>query len=245
MSRFFMSPYPTFGSYKQPVPFKVESSPYYWWWYALALNVKRGEASTIGSDVLNDFGDMTYAGDRYLAFCNWWRKRVNTLDTRGEFLFAEPKTGQTVALVESEADAREALSDPQYLLLRIPLNMQRRHIDKRLNQILNSKVKPEHGRIIRSVKRSNARYSLSIPVVSASLKKCFDLYDAKQLALENGEAVSNFDLAKRARVRVVEREKDDEINTVANYRRTVSATVSRYISKAESMIESAGTGKFP
>jgi hypothetical protein len=39
------------------VPFKVELSPYYWWWYALSLNAKRGRASTIGSEVLKDFGD--------------------------------------------------------------------------------------------------------------------------------------------------------------------------------------------
>jgi len=40
-------------------------------------------------------------------------------------------------------------------------------------------------------------------------------------------------------------QKEDEINTVENYRRTVSATVSRYIRQAENMIASAGLGSFP
>jgi hypothetical protein len=46
-------------------------------------------------------------------------------------------------------------------------------------------------------------------------------------------------------IKVQEREKQDEINTVENYRRTVSATVSRYLKNANLMVEHAGEGRFP
>jgi hypothetical protein len=223
----------------------VEASPYYWWWYALTLNAKRGEQSTIDGDILRDFGDVKFSDNRYLAFCNWWREPVNTFETRAEFLFAEPETEQSVALADNDKTASETFSDPQSLLLLIPLNKPRRHIEKHLNLVLNSIFRPEHGPLSQSVKHSRARYSLSSPVLATSLKKCFDLYDKKQLALKNGEVISNFDLAKRANVHVVERKKEDRTNFASTYHRSVSATVSRYIKKAENMIDKAGRGQFP
>ena len=195
--------------------------------------------------MFNDFGDVRYEGSRYLAFCEWWRERVNTSETRGVYLFAEPMTGHKVEVIENEDMARAALADPENLVVVIPLTLQRRHIEKRLNQIFKSHLEHKAARLVRSVKSSRARYSLHTPVVPSALKKCFDLFDARQEAHSHGERIGNFSLAKRAGVKVQERQKDDEISTEANYRRTVSATVSRYIKKAETMIESAALGKFP
>ena len=244
-----MSQHPTFGSYQNPVPFKVESSPYYWWWYALTLSEGYNKACDIGGigfeQTYADFGDVRYEGDRHFAFCSWWRERVNTLEERGAYLFAEPVVrGKSVSVIDDEKVAAEVIADANRLLVSIPLDAQRKHIEWRLDNILKKHLKPETGRLVRSVKKSKALYSMHKPVVPAALKKCFDLYDAKQLALENGKAVSNIDLAKRVGIKVKEREKD-EINTVANYRRTVSATVSRYIKQAENMIENTGRGQFP
>lgn len=245
-----MSQHPTFGSYKNPVPFKVEASPYYWWWYALTLNEGyKNACRNRGSgfeQTYADFGDVSYEGEHHHAFCTWWRERVNTLEGRGAYLFAEPVIrGKSVSVIDDEEIAAEVIADTNRLLVSIPLDAQRKHIDWRLNNILKKYLKPETGRLIRSVKKSKARYSMHKPVVPAALKKCFDLYDAKLDAVGKGEAIGNFELAKRAGIRVQEREKADEVNTVENYRRTVSATVSRYIKQAENMIENAGRGQFP
>jgi len=245
-----MSQYPTFGSYKNPVPFKVEASAYYWWWYALTLNADYMNACKHGGvgfeQVYADFGDIGYEGERHFAFCSWWRERVNTLETRGAYLFAEPALpGKSVAIVTDVQVAREAMADPNRLLVSIPLDAQRKHIEWRLNNILKQNLKPETGRLIRSVKKSQAQYSMHKPVVPAALKKCFDLYDAKQHSASCGKPIGNFELAKLVGIKVKERDKEDEINTVENYRRTVSATVSRYIRQAENMIENAACGQFP
>lgn len=249
MARFFVSQHPTFGSYKQPVPFRIEASPYFWWWYALTLNTDYIAACASGGAgfeaVFRDFGDVRYDGNRHLAFCGWWRRRTNEHETQGEYLFAEPQSGQRVEVVATEEAAAEALTDDNRILISVPLDAQRRHIEKRLNTILKVNLQPKAARLVRSVKTSKARYSLHIPVVPGALKKSFDLFDARREAQERGELISNFELARRAGVKVREREKDDEINTEENYRRTVSATVSRYVKQAERMIENAGRGKFP
>ena len=93
MKRFFISPHPTFGSYKKPIKFKIEESPYFWWWYALTLNKKyklfcennnnckkelqKNELLQL-ERIFEDFGDIRYEGCRYLAFTKWWNSRVNT-----------------------------------------------------------------------------------------------------------------------------------------------------------------------
>lgn len=196
--------------------------------------------------VYEDFGDVRYDGDRYAAFKAWWNERVNTLEERGAYLFAEPVlSGKSVAMVTEVDVAAAAIKDAHQILISIPLDLQRKHIERRLNTIFKKHLKSEAGRLVTSVHKSKAKYSLEKSVVPDALKKTFDLYDAKRSAVAIGEKVSNYDLAKRARVKLQEREKPDEINTAENYRRKISATVSRYIKQAEQMIERAGQGQFP
>ena len=250
MIRFFMSQHPLFGSYKNPVPYKVEASPYYWWWYALTLSKDYNTAcENSGSgfeEVYANFGDVRYDGKRHYAFCCWWRERVNTLEERGEFLFAEPVLpGRAVKIIEDVETAADMLADSNQLLLTIPLKAQRQHIEKRLNLILKKYLNAETGRLVRSVKKSTALYSLEKPVLPSSLKKSFEIYDAKQAALKNGKKISNAELAKMTKLKVQERKKEGEINTAEAYNRIVSATVSRHIRHAESMIKNAACGHFP
>ena len=51
-----------------------------------------------------DFSDVRYKGDRYAAFAQWWRNRVNTTETRVEFLFAYPLANSFVQHV-TDGDA--------------------------------------------------------------------------------------------------------------------------------------------
>lgn len=205
------------------------------------------ESNGVGFErIFEDFGDVRYEGDRHAAFKAWWIERVDTLEMRGVYLFAEPMlSGKTVSVVTEVDNAAATIEDERQMLISIPLDWQRKHIERRLNTIFKKHLKSDAGRLVRSVHKSKAKYSLEKPVVPDALKKTFDLYDAKQSATAIGEKVSNFELAKRARVKLQEREKADEINTVENYRRKISATVSRYIKQAERMIEHAGQGQFP
>ena len=77
------------------------------WWYALTLNEDyrkicqqydksapkldtHTEREIVMRRVFSDFGDVRYEGCRYKAFAKWWTNRVNTNETRGVYLFAEP-----------------------------------------------------------------------------------------------------------------------------------------------------------
>ena len=139
MQRHFVSYAPRFGSYKEPRPFLVKQSPYYWWWLALTLNAdyaklceqqQRQRASTSGdfekpqSEMLKvyaDWGDVRYDGDRYRAFCDWWRNRVNTNEERGAYLFAEPLRGVWTHLATDAKQAAEYATSDDRLVIAIPM----------------------------------------------------------------------------------------------------------------------------
>ncbi len=261
MLRFFISPHPTFGSYKKPIKWKVEASPYFWWWYALTLNEdyrKLCEQKASGEVVLaesaerekqlqvyEDFGDIIYTGCRYAAFANWWTKRVNTLETRGEYLFAEPYIGSAVRKVDSLENAENALESGNHLLLSIKLDRQRQYIDKDINRILKRHLHTVKGRTIRNPKFSQARYSLGTSVVVDALKKTFDLYDARRIAELNGEKITNWHIATKLRLVVKERKRDDIDRDVAAEKRSTTIVVSNHLNKARKLIVKAGLGCFP
>jgi hypothetical protein len=261
MLRFFISPHPTFGSYANPIKFKVYASPYFWWWYALTLNEDyrkicqhydksapkldtHTEREIVMRRVFSDFGDVRYEGCRYKAFAKWWTNRVNTNETRGVYLFAEPYDDTKVEIINDAEEVSTALSDVNSLLLSIPLNLKRKYIDKDINRILKKRQTSAKGRTVRNPKLSKARYSLSKPCVPNALKKAFDVYDAKLQAKQRGEKVGNFEIGIRAKLVYSERAKADEVQSEANRRRTISILVSRHISNVKRMIYNAGLGIF-
>jgi hypothetical protein len=263
MLRFFISPYPTFGSYAQPHKWKVEASPYFWWWYALTQNtdyrrlVQDIAAGTVQMDMLSeqqqkmlrvyeDFGDVRFEGCRYAAFARWWRERVNTNETRGERLFAEPPLPNTVRLLQHVEDAAAVLNSEHMLLLAVPRDMQRQHIDKAIDRILRKNVLTHKGRASRNPKLSQARYSMSKPMLAQSMKKAFDVYDLRTAAAEEGVKLSNEKIAKAAKITYQQKPMDNEAEfTAAQRRRVVSAVVARHYKEAKTMIANAAMGCFP
>ena len=262
MLRFFISPHPTFGSYANPIKFKVYASPYFWWWYALTLNEDyrkicqqydksapkldtQTDREIVMRRVFSDFGDVRYEGCRYKAFAKWWTNRVNTNETRGVYLFAEPYDDTRVEIIDNVEDAKTALLDANSVLLNLPINLKRRYIDKDINRILKKRQTLAKGRTVRNPKLSKARYSLSKPCVPNALKKAFDVYDAKLQAKQSGEKVGNFEIGIRAKLVYNERVKTDEVPSEANRRRTISILVSRHISNVKRMIDNVGGGTFP
>jgi hypothetical protein len=164
VKRFFISQHPTFGSYKSPVAHKVKQSPYYFWWLALTLNEEYLELCAGASEctkvkdsplkqVLADFGDIRYDGDRYKAFANWWRSKGNDTETMGEYLFAEPVAATKVMLVDDAEAAKQSANDASSLLINIPKNLTRKQIDKALDNIFRKELSFERGRQTRNPAR--------------------------------------------------------------------------------------------
>ena len=259
MLRFFHSPYPTFGSYKNPLHWKIEASPYFWWWYALTLNTGYAElcaAIAQGADVTRadlrmlkvygDFGDTRYSGCHYLAFTQWWRDRVNTNERRGEYLFAEPLHSAAVSVIDTADAANSALTDHDTVLIAVNITRQRKHIDKRLDQIFKQHMgELKRGKQVRNPKLSQARYSLSRAVLAQSLKKTFAVYDIRSNAAAQGQKISNWEVAQMAKLDYQQREKLEAALEGADERRVISAIVARHAKDARSMIQSAALGVFP
>ena len=185
MRRYFISQYPTFGSFANPTKWKIEQSPYFYWWLALTLSgdyvalcknpsANRFETNETIKHVYNDFGDVRYEGDLHIAFTKWWRSKVNETETRGEYLFAEPISISKVMLIDAKDTAIEALEDESSLLIRIPKNIRRKQIDIAIDRIFSKELEFERGRQVRNPNRSNARYSLTKPIKIENLKASFN-----------------------------------------------------------------------
>lgn len=263
MRRFFISAHPTFGSYKQPTPYRVEASPYFWWWYALTLNeeylafaaadgdlpcleTSSADETAAISRVFRDFGNVKYDGCRYFAFCNWWRERVDSGEERGAYLFAEPLLDESTRQIERLEDAASALGLDGTILIAIPLDSKRKYIDNAIDRILHRNVTFAKGRSARNPKTSQARYQMSKPAQPQTLKLAFDLYDARTQATKAGEKVSNVGLAKAAGLIYREREKEDEAAyNEAERARVISMLVSRHLANVRQMISNSAIGRFP
>jgi len=259
MRRFFISPHPTFGSYKNPIASKIEKSPYYYWWLALTLNddylklcsnagrLESNSSNTSELTVADDFGDVNYTGDKYKAFTSWWCERISDQDTKGTYLFAEPVTASKIELVDDKQQALSASQDASSLLINIPKHLNRRQIDKALDAIFKKEFTFEKGRQTRNPSRSNARYSLSKPVMADSLKSAFDIVEAEREALENGKKLSNVQLADKVGLKVeISEATRAEQSDLAEYELyLLSTTVSRKKKLAKTAIANAAKGIFP
>lgn len=191
-----------------------------------------------------DFGDVRYEGDRYVAFAKWWNAKLANGETKGAYLFAEPLTEMKVELVEDVATAERLIADEDELLIRVSKGMKRTHIDKTLNRIFKNHIQFEKGRQTRNPNRSNARYSLSKLIAIDSLQTAFGLYDLIEQAEANGEEVTNYALAKQVGIEVGQRS-TEEMWDIAYKRRVVSVAVSRKKKVAVDAIKSVVNGVFP
>lgn len=255
MRRYFISQYPTFGSYANPTKRKIEQSPYFYWWLALTLNcdyvalcdnpsANRFKTKKKLLKVYEDFGDVRYEGDRYVAFAKWWNAKLANGETKGAYLFAEPLTEMKVELVEDVATAERLIAEEDELLIRVSKGMKRTHIDKTLNRLFKKHIEFEKGRQTRNPNRSNARYSLSKPISIKSLETAFRILDWIDEAEANGEKVNNYALAEQVGIEVEQRNTDEEWD-IAYKRRVVSVAVSRKKKVAADAIESVVNGVFP
>ena len=239
MKRYFISHAPRFGSYENPVHWKIEQSPYFFWWLALTYNSSHVPTFVDGAanQVWCDFGDVSFHGDKHLAFTKWWLGKVDGGERRGEYLFAEPLSGISTGLVKNLDEARSALEDSTSILVRVTLGGQRKFIDAALDRIIRKHGVFERGRNVKNPTRSNARYSLSKPVQVEALAGYFRVFELKQ----NHPEISNYEVFKRLKLKIDKQ----ELETIGEYRRRISTLVSRNYGFAKRMVENVAKGQFP
>ena len=195
--------------------------------------------------VYEDFGDVRYEGDRYVAFKQWWTVRVNTNEQRGVYLFAEPPHTASVSVIQHVEDAAAALSSEDTVLIAVNVTRQRKHIDSRIERILRKHMgELKRGRQVRNPKLSAARYRLSKAVQAQTLKKTFTVYDIRRAAEAEGRRVSNWEVAKLAKLDYQQRDKGLDVYDEAAVKRVVSAIVARHVKNAMLAIGRAGKGGF-
>ena len=200
--------------------------------------------------VYEDWGDVRYEGDRYRAFCDWWRNRVNTNEQRGAYLFAEPLRGTWTRVLTDEADMQSAWDDDAQIVIALPVHQTRHHANKSLTSIVRKHIAEQKGRAVSDPRSSKARYHLNTALHIKGVKLAFDIWDHR-----NGCAIDAIpqrvskNLSKNVRIAQAvglhdgTRLGDDAEGSAV--KRTLSTKVSRYLRQAHSMIETAGDGYFP
>ena len=238
MKRYFISHAPRFGSYKNPVHWKVEQSPYYFWWLALRNGIKYdGQNPKLMFEGSAGFGEILCSGDTHISFTKWWLEMLPNGERRGEFLFAEPLTKRGTRIVNNIAEAEETLLDNSSVLVRIDLSGQRKFIDLSLDVIIRKNVVFEKGRTVKNPSLSKAKFSISKPVQVEAVKRVFKVYELK----EENFGLSNFEVFKKLGVKL----EQQAAETVGDYRRRISTLISRDYGTAKRMVKNVFEGKFP
>ena len=253
--RYFITQHPTFGSYANPIKSKIEKSPYFFWFLALTLNddyielcnnpsANRFKTNEVIQQVYRDFGDVRYEGSVHMAFTEWWIEKLDDIDTRGTYLFAEPYSGTKVEVIEDKSKAEEAAEDVSTLLVSIPKVISRKRIDEAIDRILASEMEFERGRKVRNPSRSKARYHLTKPIKAENLKEAFDVYEMERLAKLNGKKVSNVQIAKSLGLEVKQKNTDEQAEDYAYTNELLNTKVWRRKKIAKDAIANVAKGFF-
>ena len=209
-----------------------KKSIYYFWWVFLRLNEDYKKCCENGgkgemSRLYDDFGDVFT-----LEFKQWWQG-----DDRGNRLFAEkplPEFGE----IKTETDF---YIDGNVLNVRIPLDLPKRYLEKKFNELLKKHHKGKRGVRI----TSTAMYPVVGHVDLISIENSLAVYSMK---LENPK-MKLYELAQACGVgRKLHyiQENDSKLkgdNTGSKV--ILSNTAKRYLKNAERMIANVGIGQFP
>src|SRR5437016_2940831 len=135
--RHFSYKHPTFGTKAEPKNDRAwKGSVYYWWWAYLKRSecyVRTCENPQTGelNGLYQHFGDVR--GDDFKA---WWNE-----GSRGAQLFGEPKT-EGVRIVSG---ADELVPDSNELIVRLPLDLSKRYLQRRVRELLARHHKGRRG----------------------------------------------------------------------------------------------------
>ena len=151
-----------------------QNSIYYWWWEYLRrskdyeLCCKENGKGKLAK-LYNDFGDVfAYETKDFWA---WWSAKVNEVETRGEYLFAED-----FARKLESGEGMDFDKSDDTLIIKVPLEVRTQHLVKNFRQLLN-----EHAQQVKQARlKSRARYKVWAKVSNNTLYKTLRVYDYVQ-----------------------------------------------------------------
>jgi hypothetical protein len=235
--RHFPYQHPTFGRVtKKKHPDSWKKTVYYWWWSYLKRNqeyLKCCEAGGKGKllKLYQDFGDV-----RSDDFQRWWSH-----DDRGAKLFSDPLVESTVRLLE-EGDT---VSGGDVLTISFPLTLPKRHLKKRLNDLLIKHHKGQRG--VQQAKSSKAKYRFSGQPNLMGLERALKVYDHLEELKTQGIKKPQWKVAMD--LNIVEDEYrvhgTDTPKTAEDKRRVLTAIVGRLKKKAADSVRNTSKGIFP
>lgn len=232
--RHFAYRHPTFGTAKAPKSISHwQGSVYYWWWAYLRKNVEYVACCDAGGKgpmavLYQDFGDV-----RDDDFKAWWSQ-----GSRAIRLFAEPAAEDVVR----ELQGGEAAPDQSNVLtLVFPLNLPKRYLQKRFNQLLKKHHTGKQG--VQYAKSSRARYKFEGQPNVPSLKLAMKVYEMK---LENPK-MKLWEIGNEMPgvIRSQKLKASDDQYTKEQKKKVLAASVSRYIRRAQESIQRVGQGLSP
>lgn len=124
--------------------------------------------------VFDDFGDVSFIGDRYEAFKDWWRSTLplrnndpvcerfsKKVVSRGEYLFAEPLLDGRVQVIDTLSSADSALQSDTHTLISIPTSASKQYIEEQFARLMARHHLAFKERTVRDIQDSQALYKLS------------------------------------------------------------------------------------
>jgi hypothetical protein len=236
-SRNFPYKNPEFGRVtKKKHPDSWKKTVYYWWWSYLKRNqeyLKCCESEGKGTlkKLYQDFGDV-----RSDDFQKWWAE-----GDRGANLFSNPVAESTVKVL----NVGEIVTEENQLVVSFPLSLPKRHLKKRLNDLLKKHHKGQRG--VQQAKSSKAKYQFKGQPNYKGLERALKVYDHLEVLKLQGIKKPQWKVAMD--LNIVEDKyrvhRTDTPKTAEDKRRVLTAIVGRLKKKASLSIDRTSKGLFP
>ena len=149
-----------------------QNSIYYWWFECLKRNNDYKRCCKVGGTakldrLYRDFGNIY----EYDDFWKWWNEKVNSEESRGEYLFAEAQAERIEVLKDGKVKEEE-----DYLIVKVPLSVRNQHLVRSFRMLLN-----DYEQQVQKVrKKSRAKYKVASKIPSSTFYKTLQVYDYKQ-----------------------------------------------------------------
>jgi hypothetical protein len=178
-----------------------------------------------------DFGDV-----RSDDFQKWWSE-----GDRGANLFSNPVAESTVKVLE----IGEVVTGENQLTVRFPLSLPKRHLKKRLNDLLIKHHRGQRG--VQQAKSSKAKYQFKGQPNYEGLERALKVYDHLEELKSQGIKKPQWKVAMD--LNIVEDEyrvhRSDTPKTAEDKRRVLTAIVGRLKKKATDSVRNTGNGMSP
>ena len=212
-----------------------EQSVYYWWYEYLKRNERYMRCCESGgkgrlAHLYRDFGDV-FA----VTFSHWWQA-----GNRGERLFAEPLAPLKLRELRTVEEWKEEWTRESVMVVAVPLTEPKRRLKRWFDELLMRRHAGRPG--VPTKLNSESLYPEHTTFSVLALDQMLMVYDLK---LKEPD-LTNAELGQRLRLVLTAMPKKTDGEVLAKKKRnTMSATVSRYLKKANAYIENTALGKFP